>query len=346
MNNNLYLDSGWINPAVLLDSPAFITVGIGGRGIGKTYGCLRTLYERGNNFIYVRRTQTQLDETTIQALNPYNVISEDLHESITTGRLGKHSVGFYRASDTAQDEEPQPFAVGVALSTFANIRGLSLPESYDTVLFDEIIPERHERVVIKQEGEAFLNMIESLNRNRELKGNKPLHIVLLSNSNTINSEILYAIGVLSDVDDMSRRGSTRKLLRDGLIEVIMFRDSPISAEKEQTALYRISNNADFSNMAITNKFARSDYENVKNRPLSEYNMLVSIGNITICRHKSKREYYIIEGVKAQEHFETTPISMKTFKSQYGHIFTAYFQSRVIFQNATVKIEFERVVNNA
>jgi hypothetical protein len=334
----------WVNPEILIDSKSFITVGIGGRGIGKTYGCLRLLYERSQNFIYVRRTQTQLDETTIQALNPYNVIASDLHTYICTQRLGKHSVGFFRAStvDGKPEPEPDPFAVGVALSTFSSIRGLSLPESFDTVVFDEIIPERHERIVIKEEGAAFLNMIESLNRNRELKGLRPMHFVLLSNSNTINSQILQAIGALKDVEEMSRRGQTVRTLRGGLVEVILFKDSPISKEKEQTALYQIANNADFSNMSLDNKFARADYEHVASKPLQEYNLLVSIGNITICRHKSKREYYVIEGVKAKEHFSITPISIKTFKSKYNYIFPAYLKSRMFFQTAAVKIEFERI----
>ena len=343
---NLYKNK-WVNPEVLIDSKAFITVGIGGRGIGKTYGCLKLLYERGQNFVYVRRTQTQLDETTIQALNPYNVIAEDLHTTILTARLGKHSVGFYRAAtvDGKPEPEPDPFAVGVALSTFASIRGLSLPESFDTVVFDEIIPERHERTVIKEEGAAFLNMIESLNRNREIKGLKPLHFVLLSNSNTINSQILQAIGALKDVEEMSRRGQSVRLLQGGLIELIMFKDSPISKEKEQTALYQIANNADFSNMSLSNQFAAADYEHVTSRPLQEYNIIVSIGNITVCRHKSKREFYIVEGVKAKEHYNTTPISIKTFKSKYNYIFVAYLKSRVFFQTAAVKIEFERVAYN-
>lgn len=344
---NLYTSEGWINPAVLIDSPAFITVGIGGRGIGKTYGCLRTLYERGQNFIYVRRTQTQLDETTIQALNPYNKISEDIQQPIITARLGKHSVGFYRAKHDGDKLLPdgEPFSVGVALSTFASIRGLSLPESFDVVLFDEIIPERHERTVIREEGAAFLNMIESLNRNREIKGLDPMRFILLSNSNTINSEILYSIGILKDVDEMSRSGAKVKTLQDGLIRVVMFRDSPISEEKRNTALYKIANNVDFSRMSLENDFARADYEQVTNRPLKEYNMIVSIGNITICRHKAKREFYVIEGIKATERYDTTPISVATFKSKYAYILIAFLKSRVVFQSASAKIEFERIVYN-
>lgn len=334
----------WVNADCLLDSPAFVTVAIGARGIGKTYGCLKALYERGEKFLYVRRTQTQLDETCIQSLNPYNRIAANCGYTICCERLGKHSVGFYNAERCDGDTlkaTGEPFAVGVALSTFATIRGMSLDVT--TLLFDEVIPERHERP-IKAEGEAFLNMLESVNRNRELSGGKPLHVILLSNSNTINSEILNCIGVLKTVDEMSRRGVERKLINDGLIEIIMFKDSPISEEKKQSALYRVANNKDFSAMAIENSFARSDYEQVQTRPLQEYNMLCSVGDITICKHKSKREYYIIDGAKAAQRYDNTPISVSNFKRTYNYIYMYYLKQRVFFSSVTAKIYFERMYN--
>ena len=332
----------WVNADCLLDSTAFITIGIGARGIGKTYGCLKSLYERGEKFLYVRRTQTQLDETCIQSLNPYNRIAADCGYTICCERLGKHSVGFYNAERGDGDilkAIGEPFAVGVALSTFATIRGMSLDVT--TLLFDEVIPERHERP-IKAEGDAFLNMLESVNRNRELTGGKPLHVILLSNSNTINSEILNSIGILKTVDEMSRRGIERKTINDGLIEIIMFKDSPISEEKKQSALYRVANNKDFSAMAIENSFARSDYEQVQARPLQEYTMLCSVGDITICKHKSKREYYIIDGAKAAKRFDSTPISVSNFKRTYNYIYLYYLKERVFFSSVTAKIYFERM----
>ena len=203
----------WVNADCLLDSTAFITIGIGARGIGKTYGCLKSLYERGEKFLYVRRTQTQLDETCIQSLNPYNRIAADCGYTICCERLGKHSVGFYNAERGDGDilkAIGEPFAVGVALSTFATIRGMSLDVT--TLLFDEVIPERHERP-IKEEELAFANALESLNRNRELLGRPPLKVILLSNSNTINSRIIAATRWLL--------AWTRKLSSVSMLEILV-----------------------------------------------------------------------------------------------------------------------------
>lgn len=342
---NLYTSKGWVDADVLIDSPAFITVAIGARGIGKTYGCLKTLYERRTRFIYCRRTQTQLDETCVQALNPYNKIASDNKWKIVSARMTKNTVGFYNAEeeqDNSLKPVGEPFAVGVALATFANIRGMSI--DCDVMLFDEIIPERHERKIIKEEGSAFLNMLESLNRNRELLGQKPMHIILLSNSNTINSQILDSIGILKIIDDMQRRGIERKLVRDGLIEIILYKDSPISEAKKATALYRIANNKDFSDMALSNNFGSADFEQVCAKPLAEYNVLVSIGNITVYKHKSKREYYVIDGVKSKECFDMTPISVRNFRYKYNYIFNAYLRQHMFFSSVTAKINFERVIS--
>ena len=91
---NLYISDGWINAGLLVNSPEPFVVALGGRGIGKTYGILKHLYCNEVPFIYMRRTQTQLDAVTIQPLNPYNQIAADLGEHITAEKLSKHTAGF------------------------------------------------------------------------------------------------------------------------------------------------------------------------------------------------------------------------------------------------------------
>ena len=330
----------WVNADLLIDSRAFITIAIGARGIGKSYGCLKELYIRKIPFIYCRRTQAQLDETTSKSLNPYNKIAADIGVTIVTDRIGKHSVGFYNANieDGKIVHVEEPFSVGVALSTFSNIRGISA-ESFEVLLFDEIIPERHERK-IPNEGLAFLNMLESLNRNRELSGLKPLHVILLSNSNTINSQILDSIGCLREIDNMTRSGKERSIIKNGLVEIIIYKDSPISEEKAKTALYQVANNSDFMTMAIENRFAGGDYEQVKPRPIKEYYPIVSYGNCTVFKHKSKQEYYCIDGIKAEKHFEKLPLSKINFSREFGFLYSALIKGKVYYSSVTAKIEFE------
>ena len=337
---SLYTGSGWINAPLLLDCPEPFVVALGGRGIGKSYSILQELLHRGTPFIYMRRTQTQLDAITVPQLNPYNQIAADEGISILTKKLSKHTAGFYHGIMDEHGEavpEGNPFAIGVALSTFSNIRSLSA-EGYEVLFFDEIIPERHEHP-IKEEGLAFANVLESLNRNRELQGRKPLKVILVSNSNTINSKILEVLGLLDIVDSMNRTNSYYKSVK-GLVAVFRYVDSPVSRRKQDSTLYQVVQNADFQNMSIYNEFAASDYENVCSKPLQEYTPVCSYGSSTIYRHKSKSEYYCIKGVKTPEHYDTLPLSTKAFNRKYYYIYGAMLDKKVYYQSASVKLEIE------
>lgn len=339
----LYTPEGWIDSGKILHSRYPFTVAIGGRGIGKTYGCLRDLFNERIPFIYLRRTQNQLDSITIDALNPYNQICRDYGYSITCEKMGKNAIGFYELvwdEETAKYIKGEPFALGIALSTFASIRGLSA-ERFKVLLFDEIIPEKHERP-IKEEGIAFANLLESLNRNRELTGDDPLKVVLLSNSNTLNSQILSSLGILKAVERMERTGKVYEVIQNS-VEIVRYIDSPISERKKNTALYKVVNSDEFKNMALNNEFAADNFEYVQTKPLKEFKPVSSIGNITVFKHRSQGYYYIIEGVHAPERYGVTDHEKTAWCKKYFYVLNALFKRKVIFSSAYVKIEFERMV---
>ena len=338
----LYTRDGWIDASLIVHSKSPFVLAIGGRGIGKSYGVLKMLYEEKIPFVYMRRTQSQLDAMAVPALSPYNQINKDCGYKIVAGKNSKYTIGFYDGHEEKDGRiipEGEPFSIGIALSTFASIRSLSA-ERFDAVLFDEVIPERHEKK-LKEEELAFSNYLESLGRNREATGRPPLKVILLSNSNTLNSRIISAIGCTDAVDAMSRKGQSYKELFGGDVTIIRYLDSPISELKRNTALYRVIQNDDFQNMALSNEFAAADFEQVMNRPLNEYKMVVSIGECTICRHKSKPEYYVISGSKANIKYSMLPVDRASFQKSYLYIYTALLRKRVFFQSATVKLEFER-----
>lgn len=341
MGVNLYTSDGWIDAAQIVENPCPFVLAIGGRGIGKTYGVLLELYRDGIPFIYMRRTQSQLDAVTIPALNPFNQINTDHGYNVVAEKMGKYTVGFYNGDTDAEGKTRatgEPFAIGIALSTFASIRGMSA-ERFEVLLFDEIIPERHEKA-FKEEELAFANALESLNRNRELTGREPLKVIMLSNSNTLNSKIISALGCMDELERMTKRGIDYKVFRDDLA-IYRYMDSPVSAKKKNTALYRMIQNKDFQGMALDNDFSAADFEYVQQKPLAEYNMIVSVGDCTICKHKHNGEYYVISGKKAPIKYTLLPLERKAFQKQYFYIWGAVLRKKVYFQSGTVKIEFER-----
>ena len=51
--DNIYLESGFLNIPYIYDNGKVFNFLIGGRGIGKTYGMLKEVIARGDKFIYM-----------------------------------------------------------------------------------------------------------------------------------------------------------------------------------------------------------------------------------------------------------------------------------------------------
>lgn len=340
--NELYLENGFADMHRIIDTPAPFVVCLGGRGTGKTFGALRDMLQRKEPFVLVRRTQTQVDIISKPDFNPFRAINAAEHTNIITSPISKYTSGFYNSNDEGQTTG---VALGyiMALSTFSNIRGFSVPLNY--IIFDEFIPERSEKRIIRHEGEAFLNMYESLNRNRELNGEPPLKCILLANTNDLNSPILTALGVTMLCDRMNRKQMHYATTSNGLVAIVRLQDSPVSQRKAATVLYQVAatgDNEDFAAMAISNKFSRANYEHVGTRPLKEYRPLCTIGAITASEHKSRDEYYITRAGGGGESFDTTPLEIRRFRAQYGWLWLAAIDGRVTYADYLAKQQFEQI----
>lgn len=336
---DLYTSDGWVDASRWFSDPATFIICTGGRGIGKTFGALHEIVERGLKFIYLRRTQTQIDTIKLSELNPFRAVNDAFGYDIVAAPLGKYMGGFYHADGDGK-ATGAVLGIAVALSTVSNVRGMSA-EDYDVLLFDEFIPERHERP-IRAEGDAFLNCLETINRNRELQGRPPVKTILLSNSNDLDSPILSAIGALRPLDEMIRKGRSYRSLYDGAMSIYRYLDSPVSQRKRQTALYRVSHSDDFNAMALDNAFSAANYENVKPLSLDQFRPLVSIGGVTVYEHKSDFMFYVVMGVKSEHVYTLLPNSRKAFIQKYGYVIDALYQDAVFYMSAPAKIEFERI----
>lgn len=334
-----YTPDGWINAAAVLDDPATFVVCVGGRGIGKTFGILKEVLSRGMKFIYLRRTQAQIDTIKLKELNPFKAVNDVTGSDIVSGSLGKYMGGFWHSDEKGQ-AVGAPIGLAVALSTVSNIRGMSA-EDYEVVIFDEFIPEHHERP-IRAEETAFLNCMETFNRNREFQDKPPLKVVLLSNSNDLDSPILQAIGALRPLDEMIRKRQSYRAIAGGAVAIYRYLDSPITAKKKNTVLYQVSNNEDFSGMALENEFSKANYENVCRCDLKQFQPLVSIGGLTVYEHKSERLYYVVDGVKSETVYTLYPNSIAAFAKKYWYLKEAMLVLKIKYVSAPVKIAFEKI----
>lgn len=288
----LYLDSGYVNMEYIMKKATAFNFVVGGRGTGKTYTTIKTLVENKEKFIFMRRTQIQLDNICTRDLSPFKPINQDLGLNIEPFPVGKNT---YKFCYTETDEEGNRIigdtaAYAIALSTVSNLRGFSVSDA-NYLVYDEFIPERHERP-LKEECLAFLNCIETINRNRELQGGKPVKTICLANANDFANPIFVGLQLVRTVENMLEKQKQEYINPQRGIAVYMLTDSPISIQKANTALYKLKNK-DFSDMAIKNIFANFDDDNIKPLNLKQYKPKFGIGELCFYEHKSiPGNYYI------------------------------------------------------
>ena len=323
---SLFLDNGFVNmPRLFASRLPFIFV-VGGRGTGKTYGALEHVRKQaleGKKFIYMRRTQDQVDKISQDDFSPFKSIDELTGTITTVQKMAGKTFSFIDA--------PSDKTLGYcfALSTFAKMRGFDASD-VSTLVFDEFIPEKHERQ-IKNEAEAFFNAVETINRNRELTGGEPLQCVLLSNANNMGNPLFLELGLVSRATKMLSKGvDTYRDEKRGLMLVII-QNSPISEAKKQTALYKLTAGSSFQKMAIDNDFDEQ-CSNLRHAPLKELRPLVGVGEITIYTHKSENWLYVSTHRTGSPHiFGSSIAELNRFRLQYMWVWESYMMRRVYFE---------------
>ena len=269
-----YTKDGYIDVDKTLqkDDSTFIFM-VGARGIGKTFGFLKYVIDHEMKFIYMRRTQTQIDMIKSAELNPFKSLRSELGDaySFIMKSVNKNITGVYRvATDENGIEKPYgpPIGYMLALSTVSNIRGFDASD-VDILLYDEFISERHEKP-IQSEGTAFLNAIETIGRNRELKGKKPLRVICLSNSSNLANPIFTELKIITAAEKMLQKKQDMKKIPERDLSLYILHDSPISKKKSKTSLYKLAgDDSDFSQMSLKNDFNKEFFGQVKSMSLLE-----------------------------------------------------------------------------
>ena len=334
----LYTEQGYLDFAAVRKMGYPFTLITGGRGTGKTFGALVNMVETETEFIFMRRTQTQLDAISTEQFSPFRKINAVMGWHIGTGKISKQTGGFWRQIQDDAGEwvnAGDPIGTSVALSTFSNIRGFGT--TADVLIYDEFIPEEHERP-IKEEATAFFNAYESINRNRELEGLQPVQAFCLSNSNTLNNSLFVKLQLVDRVERMTAKG--QQLWTDdkrGLC-VILLSQSPISDKKSDTALYRLTSGTEFADMALRNEWAFDESDGIVSRPLQEYRPIVTVGEITIYKHKHIGGYYVsTHKTGSPPTFGAGATEVARFRRSFSWLWAEYMSRNMEFETRLSEI---------
>ena len=108
----MYTPQGYLDFNYIDSKNAVYNVVIGGRGIGKTYGCLQHMLSCRRCFLFLRRTKSQIDIISNPIFNPLKPIFADAGMEYEI----KH---IKNTQTTAVYVNDEMVCINAALSTFA-----------------------------------------------------------------------------------------------------------------------------------------------------------------------------------------------------------------------------------
>lgn len=315
-----------------------LTFFIGGRGIGKTYSSIEYLVENEELFLYLRNTQTQIEESCSLMGNPFLSYNRDHDRNIKLVPENKHFLIVDEVENSEDNEKPVQKLIGyaAALSTFENLRGVDMSE-VKFVLFDEFIEKR---TLSFNQFDSFSHMYETVSRNRELLGDPPLICFMLSNSQNLFNPILQGYGIVHQIEKMIVYGQDTHTDQDYFI--CLCKDQEVSQKKQNTALYRLARNSHIYRENIENDFVNDDFSGIENVNLREYTPLCCYDDIFIYKHKSQPIYHVSWTSGTCQHFQESERSL--FLRSFGASLRMLIPlNKVTFSDASIKHKLETEV---
>lgn len=321
-------------------SDFFLYIFIGGRGIGKTYSMLSETRKHNKNIIYLRRNDTELKFCCSSAKNPYKKINSNNQLKI---ELDSHGDDVYIVDRTDEDNEKIIGYAG-ALSTAGKFRGSDYSD-VDIVVFDEFI-DKNGRNLIKNEFINFCDLLETINRNRELDDEEPIKVVLLSNANTIDNEIIRGFNLGEEIRKLQVSESDHKVYTDDDrgIYLEMLDNKEVKDAKEKTRLYKLTKGTSFYEMALNNEFTGDYFGDVRNVNYNEFIPLCCYDNIYFYQHKDKDIIFTsYRKAKMTKDKIYNNRQLQAFKRDWGYMIQYYIEKGLIlYLNYNVKLDVKNI----
>ena len=227
MDTNIYY-----NYDRIISYDALLNILIGERGVGKTYGAsklvVKDFIKKKRQFVYLRRYKTELSRSSKKFFS----------ELIKNEEFKEHQLEV-KGSTFIIDEEVAGYSM--TLSTAQQLKGSNF-SGVHYIIFDEFLIEEGQGHYLKNEVFAFLGLIETIARMRNIK------VFMLANSvSEINPYFLFFDLALPYNNDI-------KLFKDGLILLQYMKNEAYRQAKKETKFGKLIAGTDYEDYAVNNKF--------------------------------------------------------------------------------------------
>lgn len=215
---------------------ALINFVVAERGVGKTYGAIKTairdFLKNNRTFVYMRRTQVELSSALPHLFDAISANNEfpdhNFHVDGTTLYIDDQIIGY-----------------GIALSTAKNLKSNTFTNTF-TLIFDEFIIEGSSGLYLRQEVNAFFNVVETVMRTRDFRA------LLLGNAVSVSNPYFDEFKIEMPYN------SEFKLYKNGLILVNYAKNEEYRHYKKLTRFGRLIEGTAYGNYAINNEFLSDD----------------------------------------------------------------------------------------
>ena len=261
------------------------------RGPGKTYSFLRYCTDNEIFFIYMKRTNddvellcTGSDSPDLKVdTDPFVPLNRDFGWNIKPKLIQKGIAGFY---DTDENGKPvgAPIGLIVSMNRVSKVKGSDMSRA-SFICFDEFIPQATE-TVRRKEGEAFADFVMTAMRDKAKRGQK-LKLVLFANAEEISTPLTNAFELVDDMAELAFRKESHFYNRDRriLLHHITQQEIPLTKEELNSDMFVMMKGTAWAQKAFFGDFANNDFSNVKK---------LSVKNMS-CIHKviyKNKEIYI------------------------------------------------------
>lgn len=335
-----YLDD-WVN---------FLFV-VGGRGTGKSFNTLSELHKRStdkNRYVFVRRTKDEIltmckssESDNSMNLSPFKEHNAKFGWGIYPEQISSDVFSFHDSQRGIHEGYIIP------LSTVGKVKGASYYD-VDFIFFDEFIPLSGQRNT-RFDGDNFIQLYETIARNREFEGRPPLKAVFCANAATVANSVFLAFDLVNEVSDMKINGISILDLNDrGIRIVLLDDDSDFKEMKKETALYKALKPTSLAyRSALNNDFTIDDFTGISpNENLSGYKPRLKVsdrnGIYTILQREDK--WYITNKLIQNKKSDKLPFYDLQGKEEwrrltwdFSEVWLAHVEGRMKYSDMYVKV---------
>ena len=272
----------------ILYPSAWLYVAYSARGAGKTYSFLRYCIQNKKTFLYLKRTQIDIDLISRQEFSPFKPLMRDYGWKIEQEKLYDGISAVYKIVG----EEKELCGYCLAMSAVHKYKGFDLSE-VSFMCLDEFIPQLTERVN-RKEGELLLDLYMTVSRDREARGEEPLKLCLFANATELFCPITDTLRIIDDISEMNARGIEFRF--DEERKILLHRIDYSESANENSAIYNAMKGTQWGEMAFGGQFSYNDFSKIKKVPLKGFVPYVEVWYnrmpYYIYRHKHNGLYYM------------------------------------------------------